>query len=165
MPVVGVEISPGDYEGRYTTEASLGTFLNDLNLNVLADLDGDDARDAGASEQAIAAAENKVDLYTSGPFTFSDDTNGEVAAGNFETWANVLAAMRLVSKRLPADADVPWWYTEALAEMKAFRDGKMILPGAVPANTQEVADEGDPGVFNFIDIDRGTCSSGDEFSQ
>lgn len=163
MPATLVPI-PSGYEGRYTTAASYGIFRNTVNKAVDADLDGDDAEDAGAVEQAITAGEAKVDLYTSGPFTFSDDDNGEIAADTFETWANAMTAMRFVAKRLPKDADPPWWYTESLREMRDFRDGKMSLPGAVPANTAEVAAEGNPGVFEFVDIDRGQCTA-DEYAQ
>lgn len=138
------DLPDADYEGRYTTSTKLNTFLGTLNLDDYADTDNDDARDAGAVEQGIVTAEARVDLYTFGPYTFSDDTNGEVAAAVFERWARVLASFELYARRVPNDNDagkaLTQWYKEAIEEMKAFAGDELELPGAVPANGDPLDD-------------------------
>jgi uncharacterized protein DUF1320 len=144
MPVIGTPIPGAGYEGRYTDSDKLNTFLGTLNLDAYADTDNDDARDAGAIEQAIVTAEARVDLYVFGPYTFSEDTNGEVAASNFERWARVLAAFELYARRVPNDSDagkaLTAWYKEAIEEMKAFAGDELELPGAIPENGDPLDD-------------------------
>jgi hypothetical protein len=111
--------------GRYTTQAAVRTWLGTINADVLADLDGDGAPDAGAWQQAIADGEDEVDLYASGadwavPLAFT----------------GVLAAYALYAKR-PAAKET----TATLDDMRAVmirqimraKNGFRPLPGLASA--------------------------------
>ncbi len=142
------EASGSGYAGRYTSETQVQRFLDSFNLTAYADLDNDGARDSGVVQQAIDTAEGRVDFYTGGPYTFSEDTNGTVAASNFERWARVLAVWELFAKRIPVTSDLAKELArqvkEAIDEMKMFAGGEMLLPGAIPDNGPPQED-----VFNF----------------
>jgi hypothetical protein len=122
------------YAGRYTTETEVRKFIGTLNAEVYGDLDADGSIDAGVMEQSIRTAEGRVDLHTGGPYTFTVDLAGEVAADVFNAWAYKVAAYEIAAKRgfqnLSQDAFVAL-RDEVLAEMKDFRDGVTVLTGAV----------------------------------
>jgi hypothetical protein len=135
--------APSGQEGRYTTEAKCERFLGSLNLTTYNDTDDDGDRDADSVLQAIESAESNVDLETGGPYTFTANLNGQVAASNFERWSRYLACTEMVNKRLAGQAGddaeqdratVYGYRKEALNQMKRFKAGELTLPGALPAN-------------------------------
>jgi hypothetical protein len=162
MPVDGEIIVAGDY--RYTSSDEVTNFLGSLNEAVYGDVDADGTLDAGAKDQSIRTAEGRVDLHTGGPYTFTDDTAGEVAADVFNAWAYKLTAYEIAAKRGFANLDQGAFEKlrdEVLAEMAMFKADPM--PGAEGPDPED--DETPPaGTFRFVPINRGTNCTTDEYS-
>jgi hypothetical protein len=171
-----------DYTGRYTDSVAVQTWLGTINADAMADLDGDDAPDAGAYSQSIQWGEDELDLYAGGgpgevPFTFTGGTAGQqaVAQRTIGRWATVLAGWQLDFKRpavqgnllaTPAAAQALATLDGAkravLEEIKQWRAGGLLLPGLTPAAAAE--DTPEAGQFQFVAIDRGNGCNGDENS-
>ncbi len=88
------------YEGRYTTEAEVGTFAAQYNIDVFSDGDDDGSPDDGALEQAIRAAESEIDAELGSPVeSFTNDTAGESATDLLNQVGYKLATVNLAEKR------------------------------------------------------------------
>jgi hypothetical protein len=184
---VTVTVERGDFYvffvvGRYTDQAAVRTWLGTINADAMADLDGDDAPDAGAYQQSIEWGEDELDLYAGGgpgevPFTYTGGTAGQqaVAQRTIGRWATVLSGWFLFYKRpavqgnllaTPAAAQALATLDGAkravLDEIKQWRAGGLLLPGLTPAT--EAEDTPEPGQFQFVTIDRGNGCNGDENS-
>jgi hypothetical protein len=180
----GSAIVPGSptYTGRYTDSEAVRTWLGTINADAMADLDGDDAPDAGAYQQSIQWGEDELDLYAGGgpgavPFPYTGGTTGQqaVAQRTIGRWATVLSGWQLAYKRpavqgnllaTPAAAQALATLDGAkravLDEIKQWRAGGLLLPGLTPAT--EAEDTPEPGQFQFVAIDRGNGCNGDENS-
>lgn len=164
MPIVGTPLSPG-YEGRYTTEAEVTTFLGSMNIEVHTDTDGDGTSDTEAVQQGIVSAEARVDLHTSGPWTFAATTAGTVAAEVFNQWSYKLAAYEYAAKRGfegNSENEFKRVQDEAIAEMAMFKADPMAGADGPDEDTDD--DVADAGTFKFITINRGTTCTTDEYS-
>lgn len=133
----------GTYTGRYTSEQKIGAWIGEANLTNYADVNDDGTRDDGAVQLGITSSEADVDLRTGGPYTFTNDAAGTIAAQVFERWARVIASVELAEKRLGQSAEsvksLLAIRKDVYDEMEEFYEGKFALVGAVgpadPAGT------------------------------
>lgn len=153
MPIDLDPLPQSEYTGRYTDEAQVVQYAGTLNVDVHADVNSDTVRDTGAVQQAIISAESRVDLYTSGPWTFQDNANGEVVAQLFNQWAYKFAVYELAAKRGFAGLDQNEFIrvnNEVLAEMAFFKENPM--PGA-DGPDEDDDDDAVAGAGNWGEVD------------
>lgn len=135
------------YIGRYTSEAVLDTMLAVYNANSMFNLSGvtPPVRDTGAVRLAIEWGEGQVDLHAWGgvgaiPLTFEATAAGAVGEDIVERWATGLAVYNGAQKRGLSGVELSPYEKlrdEILAEIKAYREGTLTLPGVV----EETADD------------------------
>lgn len=152
------------YTGRYTTSTAVVTFIKSENLNVLADVDGNEIEDDGAVQQAIESGESDVDTFLGGPVeSFTADVAGTSARQLLNMVSYKFATFELAAKRgLTANEGNPYLQIKADAEEAITRFAAKLY--GVTIVTEDPDSTPDVGQFRSIAITRGTCDS-DEYSR